>query len=383
MTNIKQMSSPKETVMTQQRVCKVIGRAVGMILLAGGLQLYGQQPRSGAEAAADAGTFIEFNVPAATCDAFPDSFFCTEPNGLNLEGAITGTYTDAIGAFHGFVRGPGGKITTFDGPGAVCPAVDSDCAVPTAINLEGTITGFYCTDWYTGVCPGFLRAPGGAITTFNAPNEVYGTYPNSINLLGVITGSWLDVNYVSHGFVRAPDGTITSFDAPNDVNGTTASGINPLGVITGSWLDVNYVSHGFVRAHDGTITSFDAPNDVNGTTASSINPEGAITGSYQDANYVTHGYLRASDGAITEFDPPGSTGTYPSSINPLGVIAGSYYDVNSIEHGFLRTSEGSFTTLYPPGDVNGSYAMGINPAGAITGAYYDVNFASHGYLWIP
>jgi len=63
----------------------------------------------------------------------------------------------------------------------------------------------------------------------------------------VITGSYNDANYNPHGFVRAPDGTLTEFDAPGAVNGTSPTGINPAGAITGYYNDVNYVSHGFLR----------------------------------------------------------------------------------------------------------------------------------------
>ena len=74
--------------------------------------------------------------------------------GLNLEGAVTGTYFDASGALHGYVRAANGTITEFNVTGA------------------GTGSG-------------------------------QGTDSSSINDLGVITGNYIDSNGVNHGYVRA------------------------------------------------------------------------------------------------------------------------------------------------------------------------------------
>ena len=62
----------------------------------------------------------------------------------------------------------------------------------------------------------------------------------------------------------SPDeaGTIITFDVPGAVNGTVASSINAAGAITGSYFDVNFISHGFLRAPEGAFTTFDVPGDV-------------------------------------------------------------------------------------------------------------------------
>ena len=67
-----------------------------------------------------------------------------------------------------------------------------------------------------------------------------------------------------HGFLRAPDGTFTSFDAPGAGMGpsqgtfvNTVDCLNPAGATTGDYLDASNVFHGFVRTPQGTITSFD------------------------------------------------------------------------------------------------------------------------------
>jgi hypothetical protein len=102
------------------------------------------------------------------------------------------------------------------------------------------------------------------------------------------------------GFVRDADGTFSTFEAPGSV-GTFANSINPAGAITGWYLDANNVYHGFLRSRHGSITTFDAPGAgtglFQGTFPSSINPAGTITGSYPDANGNSHGFLRIPHGS--------------------------------------------------------------------------------------
>src|SRR5438876_10012447 len=65
------------------------------------------------------------------------------PVSINQNGAITGSYVDARGASHGFLRAPDGTITTFDVPGAGTDAVQD------TITLTSKHTG--ATTGYCGV----------------------------------------------------------------------------------------------------------------------------------------------------------------------------------------------------------------------------------------
>ena len=55
---------------------------------------------------------------------------------------------------------------------------------------------------------GYLRAPDGAITTFDVPGAgtgpFQGTFPFINNPAGAIAGYYTDGNYVNHGFLRTP-----------------------------------------------------------------------------------------------------------------------------------------------------------------------------------
>jgi hypothetical protein len=123
-----------------------VWKVVGVILLVCGLQLYGQQRASGAEAEAKAATITPFDVPGAGTGYGQGTF----PAAINPAGAITGSYADASSFYHGFLRARNGTFTKFDPTGSTGTS-------PSAINPAGEITGNY-TD-ANGTAHGFLRIP--------------------------------------------------------------------------------------------------------------------------------------------------------------------------------------------------------------------------------
>ena len=155
--------------------------------------------------------------------------------------------------------------------------------------------------------------PQPTIITFDAPGAV-ATFVAGINPAGVISGGYVDANNVLHGFVRAPDGIFTTYEAPgagtDPGQGTGPNGGNTVGDITGNVTDASNLTHGYVRAKDGTITNFDAPGATVafGTVGFGMNPAGAIAGIWGDPNMI-HGFARAKDGTLTEFGLKGSSST--------------------------------------------------------------------------
>jgi len=179
---------------------------------------------------------------------------------INSAGVVNGWYFTADGVTHGFVRARDGRIAEFDVRDAGIEAGQGTFS--SSINAEGAVTGGYVTG--DNVTHGLVRAPDGRITTFDVPgagtdgSQSQGTYAEAINDWGAVTGQYIDANDVQHGFVRAPDGRITTFDAPGagtaagSYEGTVPLAINAEGEITGAYFDSNYVLHGFVRTvkHD-------------------------------------------------------------------------------------------------------------------------------------
>lgn len=311
------------------------------------------------------GKFVSFDVPGATEGAG------TYVIAINDEGAAVGYWNDVSDAFHGFLRKPDGTIVNYTDP--------NECTGADYQGCQGT--GFY-----------------------------------AVNDLGQAAGAYLDMNYVNHGLVGNLGGKVTPYEAPGSgstpdstptnytYQGTDANitaSINVLGAVTGEYVDSGYVSHGYVRGAFGSFIEFDAAgadatDAGHGTYPASINNFGEVTGDYLDANNVYHAFLRYRNGTFASFDAPGAdtmagsfSGTYPSTVNDLGLIVGTDQDSNNVYHGFVRNPNGTVIVFDAPGadqtpqDYNGTFTAGVNLEGAIAGYYVDVNYVSHGFIRVP
>ena len=351
-------------------------------------------------------SITSFDAPGA--DLNPGDFNGTYPSGINAWGVIAGSYQSADTVFHGFLRSPRGKFTTFQAPGADTTAGSYNGTYPSSINDLGAITGSY---WdANGFSHGFLRSRDGNFTTFDVPGVGgYGTTPRAFNLEGAVVGTYTDSNYSFHAFLRSPDGTFTTWIGPDACTGNGSEGcygsgalnINAFGTIAGRFDDNsgNFVHHSFVRNAKGKLKVFDVPGAGTGSYQGTgcpgcllgLNQWGAIAGIYSDANSVNHGFVRSPDGKFTTFDAPGAgTGSYegtgcfsdcPVSLNDWGAITGVYIDTNFVYHGYLRSPEGKIVTVDPVGSTY-TFPDGINDLGAITGYYLDTSNVYHGFLRI-
>ena len=205
------------------------------------------------------GKFKTFAAPGACNMSVDEGCHGTGAWNINFFGTIVGPYEDTSGNFvaHTFVRNPNGTFTTFAVPGSSMEAGQGTLpASLSGLNDFGAITGLYYD--VNNVFHGFLRKPDGTFIKFEAPgadttDEFFGTSPTSLNDFGSIAGTYLDSSDVYHGFLRSPDGTFREFDAPGadttagDFNGTIPESLNLSGVITGSYYDTDSVAHGFLR----------------------------------------------------------------------------------------------------------------------------------------
>ena len=150
------------------------------------------------------GAITTFDAPGA--GTTPYTYQGTWPNAINLGGTIVGYITDTNTTNHGFVRYPNGHFTTFDAPGAVATPGTYQGTDLYGVNLWGAIVGSY-TD-AKDVSHGFLLNPDGTFTKIDVPgagtSPLQGTIPLSINLEGAITGVYFDANGAGHGFVVNP-----------------------------------------------------------------------------------------------------------------------------------------------------------------------------------
>jgi hypothetical protein len=348
-----------------------------------------------------------FDAPGAGTDPGQGTY----PNGINSLGAIVGWYVDASNVNHGFVRYPGGAITTIDVPGAgigagqgtVAQAINVEGAVTGMYFDANCLYHGFLRDRHGRIttfdAPG-ASTVGGLCATSTYWLVMQGTAAGNINAAGTITGIYTDPNGVGHVFLRAPNGTFTNFDAPGagtgPVQGTWTStfyGLNLVGEVSGWYVDSGSALHGFRRTAKGAVTTFDAPGAgtgaIQGTVSMSVNDAGEVTGFYLDGDSAFHGFVRSARGQLTTFDAPGVgtgffQGTEPTANNPEGTIVGIATDTNNVNHGFLRAPCGALTIFDVPGAGAGAYqgtfANGNNPAGVIVGWYVDANGVYHGFL---
>jgi hypothetical protein len=172
-------------------------------------------------------------------------------SGINQSGVISGSYIDASGDSHGYVRAANGTVTEYNVSTA---ATGSGLGTfGASINLAGSVAGYYAIN-SEGAYGGFVRTPNGSISMFSVTGggtgAGQGTEVSNINLEGTITGYYADSNSIYYGYVRGPLGSITTFSAPGAgtgaYQGTFPNANDPVGGITGNYVDSSGVNHGFV-----------------------------------------------------------------------------------------------------------------------------------------
>jgi len=351
-------------------------------------------------------SIITFDAPGA--DLTANDFNGTIPTSINIEGVITGYYADSINVYHGFLRTPDGKFTSFDAPGANTTAQSFTGTVANGINDLGEVTGYYVD--LSGSLHGFLRSATGEYTSFDVPGSAGFSNPVAINLEGAVVGYSLDTNSQFHAFLRKPNGSIVSFDGPTACDtgtpsgcyGTAAFNINIFGTVAANYGDNsgNFVNTGLIRSANGKLTTYEVPGAGTGASQGTgcpgcligLNASGAIAGIYTDTNNVFHGFLRSPAGEFTTFDAPNagtasSQGTgCPSdcavSLDDFGEITGNYIDASFTYHGFFRSPDGKIQTIDPPNTI-ATFPDGISELGVVVGYYLDTNNVYHGFIRIP
>lgn len=287
-------------------------------------------------------TYVDYLVPGSVS---------TSVTGYNLAGVAAGTYTDAVGATHGFIDTDIGDaaLTVVDAPEG-----STDGAV-TSINDWGSVTGTY---WTGNTQHGFLRAPDGVLTVIDDPlapteGDRVGTVASQVSDTGVVVG---------YSFTTDLDG-ITYFD------GSTGP---------------RTISHGFFWSV-GAFTAFDAPDAFvdpafnSGTQVLGINKKGAKVGTYtrwsgEDGSNVGFVVNGGSFKTLVEPTVPinwcGST--TPMAINDVGVIVGSAGNGCSGEHPFGFTySKNRFTHVTSSNEAitHITVVCSINAAGELSGSW--------------
>ena len=280
------------------------------------------------------------------------------------------------------------------------PFTDARNATPQAINNLGQIVGSYGDA--AGHDHGFMRDARGHFSTINVTFPgipTSNTIARGINDFGVIVGSYTapaePAGKRVHGFVLA-HGSSIRFNAPfAGAFNTRPRGINDYGAIVGSY-DTAAGRQAFVRSA-GSFSRLAVPfaGADRFAFACTINNLGQVLGGYRDATGLLHGFLMTG-GETTAINFPGAVETLPTGINDLSQIVGVYVDDRNAVQSFFE-SDGHFMTIDLPGApttilprahltsapfpafVPGVF--GLSNA-QITGNFLDSSNAFHGFLGV-
>ena len=325
-------------------------------------------------------------------------------------GNIVGSYVDAEGTYHAYLRGPGGSFATLDIPEipnmeyfflhgindalvAVGRAKGVDgvpltyvgnplrlqeLKVPGSVstegwnvNQDGSVVGHY--DTADGRRHGFIARPAQESTVRPPPDLSY-TF-ESIDVPGVdflaVTASSDFFDYA--GNMRGPDGekdvaftlidgVFTTYDFPGS-QGTYFYALGNNGVAAGHYKDSDGLFHGVIL-ENGELRQYNFPNSVETEIYGYSDSTGALTGSFVDASGVRRGF---SGETIVEF--PGAPETYADFVSWTRNIVGSYKDADGVYHAYMRSSVGRFLSIDLPNALNLEYFFlhGLNRTRTVVG----------------
>ena len=329
-------------------------------------------------------------------------------------GNVVGSYVDAEGNYHPYLRGPGGSFATLDIPAVSNPEYFFLHGISDALNAVGRAKAEGDVPrTYAGNPLGLqeLKVPGSVSTegwNVNQDNSVVGHYDSedgrrhgfiarpkpgtpqsrrgvtppklnytfeSIDVPGVdflaVTASSDFEDFA--GNMRGPDGekdvaftlidgVFTTHDFPGS-GGTYFYALGNNGVAAGHYKDSEGLYHGVIL-ENGELRQYDFPNSVETEIYGYSDSTGALTGSFVDTSGVRRGF---SGETIVEF--PGAPETYADFVSWTGHIVGSYRDADGIYHAYMRSSLGRFLSIDLPNALNLEYFFlhGLNRTRTVVG----------------
>ncbi len=333
---------------------------------------------------------------------------------VNSSGGMVGSFVDADGLYHPYIRTPNGRFVSLDLPDApnleyffvhgindartVVARTKRVDGVPGTlvgtfqeglrrfevpgsvstegynINQDGSIVGHY--DSADGRRHGFIArlATETDMETVATPSVFNYTF-ESINVPGVdflaVTASSDFEDYA--GYTRGADGekevaftlidgVFMTYDFPGSQK-THFYALGNSGQAAGHYQDSDGLFHGIVL-ENGELREYNFPDAVETEIYGISDATGALTGNFIDASGVRRGF---SGDTIVE--APEASATYADFINASGRMVGSYIDADGLYHPYMRQANGRFISLELPNAAQFEYFFvhGINDVGVLVG----------------
>ena len=341
-------------------------------------------------------------------------------------GNVVGSYVDAEGTYHAYLRGPGGSFATLDIPeipnqeyfflhgindalvavgrgksvdGIPLTFVGNPVSLqefrfPGAVSTEGwninqdsSVVGHYISA--DGRRHGFIARPAQE-TAVRPPPDLNYTF-ESIDVPGVdflaVTASSDFGDYAGNtrsadgekivGFTLI-DGVFTTHDFPGSQN-TYFYAFGNNGEAAGHYEDSDGLFHGVVL-ENGELRKYDFPGAVETEIYGYSDATGALTGSFIDVSGIRRGF---SGNTIVEY--LGAPETYADFVSWTGHIVGSYVDADGIYHAYMRSSVGRFLSIDLPDALNLEYFFlhGLNRTRTVVGRAKAVGDVPRTYVGSP
>src|SRR5215469_9626318 len=177
------------------------------------------------------------SISVITTFVYPGTVKSTQPQKINDEGDIVGTYVDSLGVQRGFVRFSNGN---FSSP-IVEPNDTKNLTQARGINNSGTVCGDYIgSDSFDH---GFFLS-GGAFTQYNVPGAI-ATVVLGINNVGDFVGGFSEGSGIFQAFVNL-GGNVTPFNV-SGASTTFANQLNRSNQVVGYYIDGSGILHGYSR----------------------------------------------------------------------------------------------------------------------------------------
>jgi probable HAF family extracellular repeat protein len=188
------------------------------------------------------GAYTTLDAPSATngFSAF-GSPLGTSATAINNSGQVVGDFTDATNVEHGFLYSNGTYLTLTD-PLATTHSSYGNGTAATAINNSGQVVGDYKDVGNNS--HGFLYSNGNFISIDDPNGQAGITSVVGINNIDQVIGNSLNASGFEQGFVFS-GGTYTQISDPLGTEGTFLQSINDLGQITGYYVDSSGSQHAF------------------------------------------------------------------------------------------------------------------------------------------
>ncbi len=302
---------------------------------------------------------------------------------VNAVGSVTGSYIDADGLYHPYVRTLSGTFVIHNYLESsnleyffVHGITDTRLIVARA-KAVGDIPRSYVGTSQQGVSE--LQFPGSVSTegwNINQDGSVVGYYDSSDGRRhGFIARPTAETaaKFRDIAYPPPPEFTFTyeSIDVPGvDFLALTAS--SDFEGYAGNTRSADGKKMVAFTLIDGVFTTYDFPGSQN-TYFYAFGNNGLAAGHYEDSDGLHHGVI-LEDGELRQYDFPGAVETeiYGYS-DSTGKLTGSFIDVSGVRRGF----SGDIIVEVP--EATATYADFVNAAGSIVGSYVDTDGLYHAY----